>query len=241
MISVAALVLVAAPRPAGAQLGHIARGVDKVVDAAEDLFTAVQRILESLSTRLPEIVANAPAAYVTRLQHQLEAASWYTIASWDRYVSSYYPQTYIDTWRARAEWQVRKAAATAEEMTRNAVISAGVSMQQPFTAAKLELMSALNKTPLGVLWSGMLGNEIGLHEAGALNDLSQLAVMDHQRDMEDRLERNYRQMQALALHAERNGGLVPDTAVGRWSTVTVGQSVQSASPPMVDIPVGAAP
>lgn len=234
--SVAVLALMSSA-PAHAQLGHISRGVDQANDALSDLFEAVQRILASLVTRIPETVVNAPAQYIHRLQSEMEMAAWYTQASWTRYVASYYPSTYINTWRQRAEWQVRKAAGTAEQMAREAMISAGISVQQPFTAAKLDAIALLNKTPLGVLWASQLQVENGLINGQLLSELSSHATMEHQRDTEDRLEAVYRQMQGSQLHAARNNGAVPDTSSAQWSTVVVGESVQHATPPMVEIPV----
>lgn len=232
LASVAVLALLSAA-PAHAQLGHISRGID-------DLAEILTGILDSVTKGLEESPVPDPGSYITRLAAELELAPWYTQAGWDTFVADTYPTQYLDTWQQRAEWQLRHAAATAEHMAREALISAGISGQQPFTAARLDLISVLNKTPLGVLFADQLAVENGLINGQLLSELSSHATMAHQRDTEDRLERVYRGLQGAQLHAARNNGAVPDTAAPQWSTVVVGESVQHAAPPLIEIPVAPA-
>ena len=87
LATVAGLALMSA-EPAHAQLGHISRGVDDLVELLTGIFDSVTKGLEE--SPVPD-----PGSYITRLAAELELAPWYTQAGWEGFVTETYPTQYL--------------------------------------------------------------------------------------------------------------------------------------------------
>ena len=68
----------------------------------------------------------------------------------------------------------------------------------PLNAARIDLLSAANKAPIGTTGALQLGNELSATQAGTLQDISGLIAEQVQLDSDEAMNREYQQVTAYS-------------------------------------------